>query len=487
MSISKYVDEVRRGHHGQAGLLGKDISDLRRDHQACNSIIATLHISFEHIRKQTPTAARLLSLMSMFGQQGIPESLLHDRYKGDEDERADFDDDIHTLTSYFLVNISADGRRFEMFQLVQFSTIKWLELSNELEQWEEMYTTLMDSIGQSQVLARSQTPHTYQALESSPHIATTVQSPINVFEGADLQIPDRNMLPYRVISTLGMGGSASVQMVQDTTTGQLFAHKLFRTYHGSNLKRFRQEIQNEIKIMRRLSFHPHIIRLFATYSCNRDFGMILTPVADEGDLANYLLKISDSGAPPTMENRAILLCAFGCLANGLSFIHKHTIRHKDIKPQNILIHLGRIVYTDFGIAFDATESDSTTTTGRPNAFTRRYCAPEVAIWDKRNRKSDVFSLGCVFTEILAVLEPPLHSQSLEAAAYYEIVDKLRKDLSHKRLISPHWSGLISVCISMLEPDPNHRISADTLLNELNTLERFMSRPIYFCNLCFKGV
>ncbi|PVH98199.1 kinase-like protein, partial [Periconia macrospinosa] len=235
---------------------------------------------------------------------------------------------------------------------------------------------------------------------------------ITVREGADLQISDHNVLPYKVIRNLGMGGCASVEMVEDTTTGQLFAHKIFRRYHGPNLKKFRLEVRNEIKIMRRLSSHPHIIRLFATYACKRDFGMILTPVADGGDLATYLLNILDSGNPPTAENRAVLMRAFGCLANGLAFIHKQTIRHKDIKPQNILIHQGRIIYTDFGIAFDATQHDSTTTTGRPNAFTRRYCAPEVASWAKRNRKSDIFSLGCVFIEVLTVLEPLLHSEHL---------------------------------------------------------------------------
>ncbi|KAF1954309.1 hypothetical protein CC80DRAFT_567449, partial [Byssothecium circinans] len=66
MSLSRYVDEVRRSDRDRARLLEKDVGDSRRDGRASNSIIATWQISFEHIRKQAPTAARLLSLMSLF-------------------------------------------------------------------------------------------------------------------------------------------------------------------------------------------------------------------------------------------------------------------------------------------------------------------------------------------------------------------------------------------------------------------------------------
>src|SRR5205823_1519628 len=81
---------------------------------------------------------------------------------------------------------------------------------------------------------------------------------------------------------------------QDTTNDQMFAHKRYRRYHGPNIDKFKQEVQNEIKIIRRLSSHPHIIRVFATYTCGRELGMILTPVAESGDLASYLQTISDS-------------------------------------------------------------------------------------------------------------------------------------------------------------------------------------------------
>jgi tetratricopeptide (TPR) repeat protein len=143
MSVSKYVDAVRRSDKDQARLLGKDVGDSRRDSQATNSIIATWQISFEHIQQSLPTAANLLSLMSMFDRQGIPERLLQNRYNGDQGEEADFDDDLRTLLSFSLVRTSANGSEFEMHRLVQLATKKWLELHNKLEKWRGTFAMLM--------------------------------------------------------------------------------------------------------------------------------------------------------------------------------------------------------------------------------------------------------------------------------------------------------------------------------------------------------
>ena len=144
MTISRYLEEVRRSDHDRSCLLMKDVGDGRRDGRASNSIIATWQISFAHIRKVIPTAAWLLSLMSFFDRQGIPESLLRGRYQQDNSVEANFEDDIHTLTSFSLIEMSADGSEFEMHRLVQFSMKKWMELYDELDSWKETYVTLMD-------------------------------------------------------------------------------------------------------------------------------------------------------------------------------------------------------------------------------------------------------------------------------------------------------------------------------------------------------
>jgi hypothetical protein len=76
INISKYLYDFRGSDKNRARLLQNDTGDIRRDSTASNSIIVTWQISFEHIRKERSSAARLLSLMSLFDRQGIPEALL---------------------------------------------------------------------------------------------------------------------------------------------------------------------------------------------------------------------------------------------------------------------------------------------------------------------------------------------------------------------------------------------------------------------------
>ncbi|KAF2194645.1 TPR domain protein [Zopfia rhizophila CBS 207.26] len=144
-TVLRYLQELRRGDRDRAKLLQMDIGDSRRDGTASNSIIATWQISFEHIRRARPSATRLLSLMSLFDRQGIPESLLDGRYQEGSHASADFEDDLNTLTSFSLVATDIDGHHFEMHRLVQFSTRKWLELQGDLEGWKEKYVTLLNN------------------------------------------------------------------------------------------------------------------------------------------------------------------------------------------------------------------------------------------------------------------------------------------------------------------------------------------------------
>jgi hypothetical protein len=181
MTVSRYLDEVRRSDHDRARLLNKGIRDNRRDGRASNSIVATWHISFEHIRRKMPTAARLLSLMSYFDRQGIPASLLQSRYQRGEDGEADFEEDIHTLTSYSLVGMSVDGNEFEMHRLVQFSTKKWLELHDELEEWNERYVELMDDsypVGEHEnwTVCQALFPHAQAAVGCRPADVKAVEA-----------------------------------------------------------------------------------------------------------------------------------------------------------------------------------------------------------------------------------------------------------------------------------------------------------------------
>jgi serine/threonine protein kinase len=134
---------------------------------------------------------------------------------------------------------------------------------------------------------------------------------------------------------------------------------------------------NEVKIIRSLESHRHIVGVHATYLTRRDFGILLDPVASDGDLEEFLAEYkrhkedSTVADARTVAMTSTLERAFGCLAAGLAFIYEKRVRHKDIKSRNILVHNGVILYTDFGYSFDTNGLSRSTTEGPPDYFTRR--------------------------------------------------------------------------------------------------------------------
>jgi tetratricopeptide (TPR) repeat protein len=165
-SVAKYLDEYRKSERKRTSLLEYDEGQLRRDWEAKNSIIVTWQISFEHIQQTRPSAAGLLSLMSFFDRQGIPESLLHrqeeqkdvrvgqqqgaeeDVDSGEEENTSqpsadddDFDADIVALRSFCFISVETDGATFEMHALVQIATRRWLEANRQLERWKQQFVS----------------------------------------------------------------------------------------------------------------------------------------------------------------------------------------------------------------------------------------------------------------------------------------------------------------------------------------------------------
>lgn len=232
-----------------------------------------------------------------------------------------------------------------------------------------------------------------------------------ISQGSDHVNVEEAWLPYKHLRTLGSGGCSTVDEVRDRLTGQVFARKVVMPRRRAK-QRMLEMFHNELKIIRSLAQHHHIIRVFATYTVKETgaLAMLLSPVADGGDLDKYLERYSalrrnfGAQAAQVVLMGNVLCKAFGCLAAGLDFIHRNRVRHKDIKTHNILIHGNCVLYADFGLSFDSNLLDNSTTEG-PTEMTRKYAAPEVLAGKPRNSSSDVYSLGCVFFEIYAALRP----------------------------------------------------------------------------------
>jgi serine/threonine protein kinase len=198
---------------------------------------------------------------------------------------------------------------------------------------------------------------------------------------------------------LGAGGGAQVAEVKGPNNG-IFALKRFvRATSARRAKLQMQYIKSEIDILRRIR-HRHYVTLVGSYTDYKFIGILMHPVAD-GDLEWFLNDVVTGS-----KDELLLAGFFGCLATALMDLHyKWRVRHKDIKPRNILVIRNRksILLTDFGIALDWGDTGRTTT-NQEKMRSPIYCAPEVAKDEPRNSMSDVWSLGCVFLEMAAVLK-----------------------------------------------------------------------------------
>lgn len=208
--------------------------------------------------------------------------------------------------------------------------------------------------------------------------------------------------PYQHIEYLGSGAYGWVDTVRKVVDpGVCFARKTIKITTGRNRDVQLKAVETEFEILRRLRHH-HIIKVVEIYSCKNKLSIIMSDVA-EGDMKEYLEKLDGLGIGS--ERHAMLkplLKWQGCLIQAIDYLHEMKIKHKDIKPANILIKDGNVMLTDFGIAKDLIDEETTASLVTSVQGSPMYMAPEVED-GRRGRAVDIFSLGCVFLEISTCL------------------------------------------------------------------------------------
>jgi hypothetical protein len=228
------------------------------------------------------------------------------------------------------------------------------------------------------------------------------------FEDGILTHRNSKIPPFKPTPQLPVtqGSFGEVESVIHPRTGFVFARKTMKRSCNDTLsenqaqadQQWRLEhFKNEVEILQKLD-HEHLIRFRGSYTDENAFALLVQPVA-ERTLHDLIVEPT----PLSMKDSAMLLESFGCLAFGLAWLHSKLIRHKDIKPANILISAGSMLFCDFGSAMDAELLDTTRTEGPALMRTPRYISPETHEGKPRNEASDVWSLGCVFLEMLTVL------------------------------------------------------------------------------------
>jgi serine/threonine protein kinase len=237
--------------------------------------------------------------------------------------------------------------------------------------------------------------------------------------GQHVEFAWNETIPLKEGQPLGRGASADVHEV--VCQGTKLARK--QIYCSRRMKI--EDVKRELDILKKIT-HKHVVTLIGSYTQNRVLGLVLFP-ATVCDLGVFLDEMDEmqseygvesprflgSGAFATLLQRLwaisstygacrLLKTMYGCLANAVKYLHDNDIRHKDLKPRNILLDRnGGLFVTDFGISRDNTDASSSVTAGIERG-TYKYCAPEVARFEPRGRAADIYSLGCVFLEMNTV-------------------------------------------------------------------------------------
>ena len=129
-SIDRYLQIYRGCDSSKIKLLSQNFEDNERDLDSKNPVAVTWAISFEQIKKNDHRAAELLSLMSVFDRQAIPQSLL----LLDKDE-VELEKALGTLKAFSLITPEHGRQAFNLHRLVYIATRNWLTMKKELDFW----------------------------------------------------------------------------------------------------------------------------------------------------------------------------------------------------------------------------------------------------------------------------------------------------------------------------------------------------------------
>jgi serine/threonine protein kinase len=245
--------------------------------------------------------------------------------------------------------------------------------------------------------------------------------------------------------------------------------------------------------------HAHIVQLVGSYLQGRNFAILMYPVAD-CHLGTFMEDTSDLDHSHDMygPRMTFLAHSIGCLTSAMAYVHSQTTKHMDIKPQNILVRqthsvlpLWRVYLADFGLSRIFTSDEQSQTDG-PTSRTPRYCAPEVFHYQQRGRSADIFSLGCVFSEILttyAGLHPQEFSDYRRGVGNDESfhanlprvadwIDTHLRPTAGSILAPTHrLSGIVH---EMIHSDPTKRPTAQHIMAFLSTTMFYRSAGSYKC-------
>ena len=270
---------------------------------------------------------------------------------------------------------------------------------------------------------------------------------------------------YRLTEQIGMGGMAIVYRAVDLRTGHNVAVKVLRPEYNEDsefISRFQREAEAASKMT-----HHNIVNLLDVGMDGENRYLVMEYV--QGKTLKTVIQERGKLSPALAGQIAIRILS------ALEHAHRNGIVHRDIKPQNILVHAdGHIKVADFGIARIA--NSSTLTKGDNVMGSVHYFSPEQAKGEGANATSDLYSTGIVLYEMLTG-RVPYDGDNPVAVAMQHLhatpvpIQNLAPDVQ---------PALVRVCMKAMEKNPalRYQTARDMAADIRAALENRPERPAY---------
>ncbi|HEX6250675.1 MAG TPA: protein kinase, partial [Gemmatimonadaceae bacterium] len=241
---------------------------------------------------------------------------------------------------------------------------------------------------------------------------------------------------------LGAGGMATVYLAEDVRHHRKVAIKVLHPELSAVLgpERFLKEIELTANLQ-----HPHILPLFD--SGNADGLLFYVMPYVEGETLRGRLEREQQ--LPIADALRITTE----VADALEYAHKRGVVHRDVKPENILLHDGRPLVADFGIALAVQQAGGSrmTQTGM-SLGTPQYMAPEQAMGDKGvDHRADIYALGAIAYEMLTG-EPPFTGPNSQAIVAKVLTTDPTALTVKRRSIPPHVEEAVLTALEKMPAD-----------------------------------
>lgn len=265
----------------------------------------------------------------------------------------------------------------------------------------------------------------------------------------------KRILNYEIKSLIGEGGMGAVYMAEHLQVNRKVAIKVLHPKFLKN-EEIKLRFKNEAATLSHLH-HPNIVGLFDYLEDETGLYLIVEYV-DGVQLDDYISNTTG----PMPEEKAIPLMKQ--ILSAFAYAHEKGVIHRDIKPANIIItKTNEVKILDFGIARILGETNNMTKTGTQMG-TVFYMSPEQVQGKRADFRSDIYSLGVTFYQMLTGINP-YQSLTTEYEVYTKIV---KEDLPPANQIYPGVSQyLVSILKFALEKDPDLRFqNCNEILKEL---------------------